>query len=151
MRFLHLPVVAVFSLLHSGCYSLGHFQPECRGRNNEECPTVKQSHLWLTSGRVEEPESRRAPLAKSMAVAPKLQDSSSPKAVWRTSGLPPQKGSEAKSEGRYIAPERLRIWVNSWVDGTGDLRGEQYIQVVLDRGHWYIDPGHLVPRPAVRP
>ena len=151
MRLLRLPVVVVFSMLHSGCYSLGHFQPECRGQNNEECPTVKQSHLRLMSGRIEEPESRRSPPAESGATRPWPQDSDSPKAGGRSSRPPRQTGAGAKGEGRYLAPERLRIWVNSWVDGSGDLRGEQYIQIVLDRGHWYIDPGHLVPRPAVRP
>ncbi len=149
MRGFRLPLIAACSLLQAGCYSLGHFQPECRGRNSEECPTVKQSYLQLTAGRIEEPESRRSLSAGAAAAATRLAGGATA-AVDRSSRRP-QRAAEAAGEGRYLSPERLRIWVNSWVDGSGDLRGEQYIQIVLDRGHWYIDPGHLVPRPGVRP
>ena len=36
-------------------------------------------------------------------------------------------------------PQVLRVWIAPWKDPDGDLRDQQYLYVMWDRGHWEID------------
>ncbi len=36
-------------------------------------------------------------------------------------------------------PQVLRVWIAPWKDPDGDLRDQQYLYVLWDRGHWEID------------
>lgn len=37
-------------------------------------------------------------------------------------------------------PRQLRVWMPSWVDAEGDLRGEGYLYLRLDEGRWLLEP-----------
>ena len=36
-------------------------------------------------------------------------------------------------------PQVLRVWIAPWKDQDGDLRDQQYLYVLWDRGHWEIN------------
>lgn len=44
------------------------------------------------------------------------------------------------SQPMLARPRQLRVWMPSWVDAEGDLRGEGYLYLRLDEGRWLLEP-----------